>query len=53
MMLLTAESDYFLNGETRGYLGFLRSPFAQAYPGPTAVFINKLNARCLEGAANG
>jgi transposase len=33
-------------------LGFLRSPFAQAYPGPTAVFIDELNTGGLQCAAN-
>jgi hypothetical protein len=28
-------------------------PFAQAYPWPTAIPINELNARGLERAANG
>jgi hypothetical protein len=50
-LLHTVESDYLFNAKAHG-LGFLRSPFAQAYPRPTAVFINKLNARSLERAAN-
>lgn len=33
--------------------GFLRLPFAQTHSGPTAVFINELNARGLERATNG
>jgi hypothetical protein len=33
-------------------LGFLPLPFAQAYPGPTAVFIDELNAGGLQRAAN-
>jgi hypothetical protein len=33
--------------------GFFPLPFAQAYPGSTAVFIDEFNARALECAANG
>jgi hypothetical protein len=42
-----------LQCERARLLGFLPLPFAQAYPGPTAVFIDELNARGLERAANG
>jgi len=38
--------------ENVALLAFLPLPFAQAYPGPTAVFIDELNARGLECAAN-
>jgi hypothetical protein len=43
----------FPQGENARLFGLLPLPFAQAYPGPTAVFINELNARGLERAANG
>jgi hypothetical protein len=33
--------------------GFFRLPFAEAYPGTTAVFIDEFNASALECAANG
>jgi hypothetical protein len=49
---LTAYRPAAFNVENVRLLGFLRLPFAQAYPGPTAVFINELNARGLECAAN-
>jgi hypothetical protein len=38
--------------ENARLLGFLRLPFAQAYPGPTAVFIDELNTGGLQRAAN-
>ena len=43
----------FFQCESARLLGLLRWPFAQAYPRPTAVFIDELNARGLECAANG
>jgi hypothetical protein len=50
---IPAGPDYFLNVKNARLLGFLPLPFAQAYSGPTAVFINELSARGLERATNG
>src|SRR5262249_38471570 len=52
--LTNPDASWSFPGDQRELpLGFFRLPFAQAHPGPTAIFIDELNARSLEGAAKG